>query len=702
MKKYYYSLLALFLFSSVTLAQKDSLLQVIKTYKKNDLTQSQRILAYIELENDEKVWMNYNSNLLKWTTQKLQTKLSQKDIDAYKSILGQCYNNIGFYYNSKNQYNEGLKNLNIAAKLFEESKDIKNLGLALKNIGNIHDSKGDSKKALNYFNKVYQIRINTKDSLGLANVLADIARVYSDNGAETKALTYFRKALFISDKLKDEASSTRTNKFMAMIYLNQKEYGIAEKILKKNLNFYIKTDNKELIAETYHNLAFVYKNQKRYNLMNTFNDLSLKIALKEQITNYISMGYEVKCDYFLGLKKMDSARKYCDLYVKYATKSGEEPYYTKSVLKLSQILFQQKQYNEAKSTGITAFKQSQKIKYPFYLMQSAKNLKEIYAHENSKAKAFEYAEIEIKIKDSLNNINTKNSAIKSMFMYETEKKESQIKQLTQEKQISDLKSERKSLFLYSSLLGFSGILLSFYFFFRRFKTNKQNELLKEQLVASEAQKQANESELKALKSQMNPHFIFNALNSIQEQFMYGDKLIANEQMENFTTLTRQILSVSGKKKISLTTEIDILTRYLELEKMRFDSDFFYTLKINEDIDEEYIKIPPMLIQPFVENSIKHGLLHKQGVKKLDIIFQYDDTQNYLIAEIIDNGIGRKKSEEIKSNNKHNSFSTSSISQRLQLLNNNENADDILIYEDLIDAKEEVIGTKVILKINLDF
>ena len=235
-------------------------------------------------------------------------------------------------------------------------------------------------------------------------------------------------------------------------------------------------------------------------------------------------------------------------------------------------------------------------------------------------------------------------------------------------------------------------------FFKRYKTNQQNQLLKSEIEKAQAESKATESELKALKSQMNPHFIFNALNSIQEQFMFGDKLVANEQMGNFTSLTRQILSVSGKKKIPLSSEIDILSKYLELEKMRFETDFEYNIHFDENIDEEYVELPPMLVQPFVENSIKHGLLHKKGAKKIEIKFQLNDAEDQLICIVEDNGIGRKKAASIKQKNQHNSFSTASVAQRLQMIN--ENDDQNLVYEDLEDENGNPLGTKAVLKIAL--
>lgn len=178
--------------------------------------------------------------------------------------------------------------------------------------------------------------------------------------------------------------------------------------------------------------------------------------------------------------------------------------------------------------------------------------------------------------------------------------------------------------------------------------------------------------------------------------MYGDKLKGNEQLGNFTYLTRQILTVSGKKQIPLSTEIEILNKYLELEKMRFQNDFEYSVSFSDTIDEDYLQLPPMMIQPFVENSIKHGLLHKEGLKKLFIHFDLSTNEDFIICTVEDNGIGRAKSAEIKASNsnKHSSFSTSSIEQRLELLNSNLKLNNLIVYSDLAS------GTKVEIKIPL--
>jgi len=136
--------------------------------------------------------------------------------------------------------------------------------------------------------------------------------------------------------------------------------------------------------------------------------------------------------------------------------------------------------------------------------------------------------------------------------------------------------------------------------------------------------------------------------------------------------------------------------------MRFQNDFEYSISFSENIDEDYIQLPPMMIQPFVENSIKHGLLHKEGLKKLIIRFDLNELENYIFCTVEDNGIGRTKSAEIKANNshKHASFSTSSIEQRLELLNANLKLNNLIVYQDVTDSNNNIIGTKVEIKIPL--
>ncbi len=223
---------------------------------------------------------------------------------------------------------------------------------------------------------------------------------------------------------------------------------------------------------------------------------------------------------------------------------------------------------------------------------------------------------------------------------------------------------------------------------------------KEQLAKEKLANKLVHSQLENLRSQMNPHFIFNALNSIQEYIITNDKYSASLYLSDFSKLIRKYLDQSRVLEVSLKEEIETLKIYLELEKNRFDESFHYQIEVDETIDTTKMLIPSLFLQPYIENSIKHGLLHKKGDKKLSIRFFFNQEKQELICEIEDDGIGRKASYIINKSREsyHNSFSTSATKDRIELLNRDkENTIKYRIY-DLHDEKEKSTGTKVILTI----
>lgn len=200
--------------------------------------------------------------------------------------------------------------------------------------------------------------------------------------------------------------------------------------------------------------------------------------------------------------------------------------------------------------------------------------------------------------------------------------------------------------------------------------------------------------LSSIKSQMNPHFLFNALNTIQSYIIDEDKENASDYLSKFSKLTRKILNNSDLEYISLAEELESLQLYMELEKMRFE-DIHSTLIIAQTINPSEILIPSMIIQPYVENAIKHGLLHKQGDKNVLIEIIDKATQIEIIVE--DNGIGRRCSEAINASKKnhHISFAVNANQKRVALLANEKNKVGIH-YIDKTDIEGNDIGTKVII------
>ena len=207
------------------------------------------------------------------------------------------------------------------------------------------------------------------------------------------------------------------------------------------------------------------------------------------------------------------------------------------------------------------------------------------------------------------------------------------------------------------------------------------------------QNELNVSKLIAIQSQMNPHFIFNAINSIQDLILKGDIDNSYNYVIKFSKLVRQTLNFSDKEFIDIEDEIELLETYLELEKLRFKENFEYHIH-SEGVEDT--QVAPMLIQPFVENAIKHGLLHKEGLKKLTLVFKKEDI---LTCTITDNGIGRKKAAEIKirQHKNHHSFSVNATSVRFQIMKEHYKENLGIYYNDLT-ANGESSGTSVIIKI----
>lgn len=210
------------------------------------------------------------------------------------------------------------------------------------------------------------------------------------------------------------------------------------------------------------------------------------------------------------------------------------------------------------------------------------------------------------------------------------------------------------------------------------------------------------SQLVALRMQMNPHFIFNALNSVQHYILQGNVIEANKYLSKFSKLQREILHCSSLQFITLEKEIEILHHYLELEQNRFGETFTYHINMAEEIEPVEIKIPPMVLQPFVENAIWHGLMPRQTERILSIYFKLE-SDDLLLAILRDNGIGREASAKLKPQHpgqkkEHESKGMSLVQQRLQLLQQQYGQPFEATVGDIKDTNGVVQGTQVILKI----
>lgn len=250
----------------------------------------------------------------------------------------------------------------------------------------------------------------------------------------------------------------------------------------------------------------------------------------------------------------------------------------------------------------------------------------------------------------------------------------------------------ETIYFYILLFVFavSAVIIVFYF--------KIKQVKKKQLEIWEQNKRIAELEMKALKAQMNPHFIFNCLNSINRYIIKNEPEIASDYLAKFSKLIRFMLDQSSLAEIPLSREIETLKLYMEMESLRFDKKFEFRINIDNNIQTDSLLIPPMLIQPYVENAIWHGLMHKKekGILLIDIANEGD----ILSIFITDNGIGRKKAAEYKSKsgNSKKSYGMTLNQERLKIFQSTYNKIAHADIIDLFDETSQASGTRVILKI----
>jgi tetratricopeptide (TPR) repeat protein len=324
---------------------------------------------------------------------------------------------------------------------------------------------------------------------------------------------------------------------------------------------------------------------------------------------------------------------------------------------------------------------------------ATRKLSEVYRDKGDFSKAFETYQKYVAIVDTLYLRKEQEISQASRFSREIAASQGRITGLEKERELSQSKynlalteqqlalesNRRQKWIIYSLVVGMLLTALAAYFFYR---SNRQQQLANNLLA------------LKSLRSQMNPHFIFNALNSVNNYIAKNDERSANRYLSEFSTLMRAVLENSEEDFISLSRELELIELYVKLEHSRFPEKFDYTINLDAQIDTEAFQIPPMLLQPYIENAIWHGLRYKEEKGTLSIELTQKGT-DIIEIRITDNGIGRKRSRELKTSNQktQNSKGMGNIKKRIGILNT--------MYKDKVsvsvqDLNEDATGTRVIL------
>jgi len=347
------------------------------------------------------------------------------------------------------------------------------------------------------------------------------------------------------------------------------------------------------------------------------------------------------------------------------------------------------------------------------MMQACQLLSTAYHNLNNNDSAYAYLLKYVTLKDSIQSKQFLLRIYNSKREADDAKKEARIGFLNRDNQIKQQQLKQEATFRNFLIAAFIAIIFAGLYIFRQINLKRKNESLIQQQKEQEwklkelesenkhveLQKQAAELEMQALRAQMNPHFIFNCLSSINRFILKNESKIASNYLTRFSRLMRMVLMNSQKPLITLENELEMLGLYLEMERLRFKNSFDYGITFLNAIDTDNVFIPPLLFQPFCENAIWHGLMHRDGQGRLDIVLTMQD--NVLNCIITDNGIGREIADEMKSKTaeKEKSMGLKITTERLALLNREKGLHTFYEIEDLKDENGKAAGTKVILNIS---
>lgn len=340
------------------------------------------------------------------------------------------------------------------------------------------------------------------------------------------------------------------------------------------------------------------------------------------------------------------------------------------------------------------------VKARAVLRDAYKVLYTVYDNRNQRDSAYRCYKNYIIAKDSVTADQTKGAF--AAYNYEE-----RIDLLSKEQLISgqrlnieQQKTRNESLLRNVFLIFALAVLAVSFLVVRNVLLNKKNEKLRNQQLQDALKHRATELEMQALRAQMNPHFIFNCLNSINRFILKNESDAASNYLTQFSRLIRMVLTNSRKSSISLEEEVNMLTLYMDMEKLRFKNAFGYHLEFDPDVDCQGISVPPLLLQPFVENAIWHGLMPKKenGWVKIGFSLEY----NTLVCTITDNGVGRSQNGtgKINPSGPDKSMGIQITKDRLALINGEVEAERVTFeIEDLYGDNGMAAGTKVILKMN---
>jgi tetratricopeptide (TPR) repeat protein len=628
------------------------------------------------------------------TIDSLQHKLKFAEGTERVDVL----NNLSLYM-APRYFDSSLNYAGQALQLAEKLKYKKGKGIATFNIGNCYFFRMDVKNALTNYFEASRILEDMGPSQELGNLYCQLATF-------SNRTNNFRKALKIFEVIGNKKSEMYARLHIPIFEASRDSTYI---LCMKNLPYFRKINDQDGLYHTLLDLSEACFYLKRPEGL-AYAEEAIKIAQNKNDNWLVANAYHKMVNYYENIFHVPEFKTDHKLAEYYLLKALEELNKSKKLYQYQLIAETYRELGslyERKKTYKTAIYYYKEgiiknniflaafdtilfpdpyLKYFFWhlghgnLAMIYGGLKQIYYETGDFRKVYEYGFLADSI-DGRQQLNMSEIQIKiTLAQNEDAKNRMQIALLSKENELNRSKLNRTRILFVSigGLLVIAFLLTMLWIQRKRFRSEHKALVMEQKL----------------LRSQMNPHFIYNSLYSIQNFIVTEKPDKASIYLSKFSRLVRNILDSSTQEFIPLEKEISTIENYLELQKVRYAGKFEFTIIIADEIDPEITMIPPMLAQPFIENAIEHGIKHRETPGHIDIRFYLGD--HTLFFEVEDNGVGRKKAFELETAQEpnHRSMATSLTRERLKNLNRKHSKK---IFLDILDLKNELgdpSGTKV--------
>lgn len=633
----------------------------------------------------------------------LKNKLANEKTDSARAddLALLCYN-----YSTLNP-DSGLIFGKQALELSQKIGYPKGVADAYNSMGWAFYRKGDRVKAKEY------LSISMEKFKAIGNKewtlvpLSNLATVYTNEDDYAGGLRCYLEAFKDAQEVGDTKSEALILFSMGRIYNLQKDFLKARSYFQQAYDLHKLLGNELNVAEALMSIANTYQYEGKNDTALILYEQALVIFQKHNDLYRTGMAYENMADLNMNTHQPDDALKNYLLAKKYYTQLSSKEDLVYALMGIGEAYSAMKEYPEALNALKEALQDARDISSKDLEQQISLNLSNVYSQTEDFKNAYEFSSRSSNLKDSLFTEQKQSELLKLQTQFETDRKEKENLLLKAENEAAIARLDRDHAWLIAAGISLLVLSLLTYIIFRNRQAKIKNiEVLEE--LNEKLKKQTEEIsrmnsilELRALRAQMNPHFIFNCMSSIQECILTGEIDDANKYLSKLSRLLRMVLEFSEQENISLDKELEMLNLYLQLESARLKENFHYEIKVNEEIFPEEVQVPTFILQPFAENAIWHGLLPKESNRKLKIeINQHDHSLNCVVE---DNGVGRGKAEALQQVKKRpQSRGIRIVRDRLNILKKRSPGTDAgFEIIDLFTSDHVSSGTRVEIRLPLD-